>query len=89
MATDKDLFVTDLRKEFNTFWASYQRLLTFSDEFSSRGWSGQVDDGDLSDQNPDITAQIVSDSLGTIAAVDTLMDSGHKTNVSKMLKRTP
>ena len=87
MATDKDLYTTEVRQEINTFWGSYQRLLTLSDEFSARGWSGNVVDADLSDQNYDITAQILSDALGSIAAVDTLMDGGHKTNFSKMLKR--
>jgi hypothetical protein len=88
MATDKDLFVTDLRREATVFWDSYQRLLSLSDEFTARGWSGQVTQGDLADQNYDITPQLLSDFIGTVAAVDTLMDSGHKTNTSKMLKRT-
>jgi hypothetical protein len=88
MASDKDMFVTALRNEATAFWDSYQNLLALTDEFTARGWSGQIAAPDISDQNYDVTPQIVSDLIGTITAVDALMDSGHKTNLALSLKRS-
>ena len=87
MATQMDKWTTEFRAELGRFWDSYQALLKANDEYLSRGWSGAVTQPDLADENYDITPAQIANGLGTVAAVDTLMDAGDKTNVALLIKR--
>ena len=87
MATHADRFTTATRDDITRWWDLTQALLARDYEFSSAGFSGTVTDGDLAEENPDVTATLLSDTIGSIEALRTWLDTGHKTNFSKMLKR--
>ena len=83
----KDKFTTGLRAKTTTLWDLANDLFTDADEFAARGWSGNVTDADISDQNYDITAADLSNVLGTVDAIKTLFSQGHSTNLAKVIKR--
>ena len=83
----KDAFVTAIRQDATAFWDAFYSLKKRRDEFTTRGWSGQVTDADMDGQNYDFTATGLSNLIGSIGAVETLMDAGDEGNFAKAIKR--
>ena len=74
--------------EFNSIFTDAQNAAELLvEEYNARGLSGQVVAGDIDDQNYDVTPQQVSDLIGSIAAIQTLMGQGHATNFARCIKR--
>ena len=83
----KDKFVTALRAQTTAMWDAQNAAELLVEEFNARGWSGNISDADIDGDNYDVSAQTVSDAIGSVAAFQTLMGQGHATNLSKMIKR--
>ena len=83
----KDKFVTALRAQTTAMWDAQNAAELLVEEFNARGWSGNISDADISGDNYDVTAQAVSDYIGSVAAVQTLLTQGHATNFAKMIRR--
>lgn len=82
-----DKLVTALRTQATAIWDAQNAAELLVEEYNARGLSGQVVAGDIDDQNYDVTPQQVSDLIGLIAAIQTLMGQGHATNFARCIKR--
>lgn len=82
-----DKLITALRAQATAIWDAQNAAELLVEEFNARGLSGQVVAGDIDDQNYDVTPQQVSDLIGSIAAIQTLMGQGHATNFARCIKR--
>ena len=87
LSVQKDAFVSALRVQFAAWWATTQTLLAQKAEENARGWSGDITTEDIAANNYDLVTQDVSDALGSIDAIETLLGQGHATNITKMIKR--
>lgn len=88
MATPSiDRLVTAMRVQATALWNAQNAAETLVAEFNARGLSGTITNTDIDGENYDVTAQNVSDFIGTVAAFTTLMGAGHATNLGKMIKR--
>lgn len=88
MATPSiDKLVTAMREQATALWDAQNAAETLVEEFNAKGLSGQITDEDINGDNYDLTAQNVSDFIGSVAAITTLFGQGHATNISKMIKR--
>jgi hypothetical protein len=85
---DKNQWASEFRREATQFSETLSRLNELVEEFNARGWSGDVDQADLTGENADITPQQISDAVGTVAAVDALWEQGHKTNFYHLYRRS-
>lgn len=82
-----DKLVTALRAQATAIWDAQNAAELLVEEFNARGLSGAVVAADIDDQNYDVTPQQVSDLIGSIAAIQTLMGQGHATNFARCIKR--
>ena len=82
-----DKLVTALPVQATAIWDAQGSAEILVEEFNARGLSGQVVAADIDDQNYDVTPQMVSDLIGSIAAIQTLMGQGHATNFARCIKR--
>jgi lauroyl/myristoyl acyltransferase len=82
-----DKLVTAMREQATALWDAQNAAEVLVEEFNAKGLSGAITNEDINGENYDVTAQNVSDFIGSVAAITTLFGAGHATNLSKMIKR--
>lgn len=82
-----DKLVTAMREQATALWDAQNAAEVLVEEFNAKGLSGAITNEDINGENYDVTAQNVSDFIGSVAAITTLFGEGHATNLSKMIKR--
>jgi len=82
-----DKLVTAMRVQATALWDAQNAAEVLVEEFNAKGLSGQITDTDIDGDNYDVTPQNISDLIGSVAAIQTLMGQGHATNFAKCIKR--
>jgi len=85
MSDKKNNFITRQVQQTSAFLTAYQELLELRDEWDALGYNTEISDDDIAGDNSHVTAAMLADAFTSLAAIKSLMDTGHKTNLFRLV----
>lgn len=79
-----EVYTNDVRDHTVRFWESYQFLRSLQDEWNAQDYSNTLVVGSGNDDI--VAADVGSVVFATMDAIKTVMDSGHATNITTILR---